>query len=99
MNIADNIADLQGLGPKSAAQLAQIGISTIEDIMKTDAYEIYARLKKHVPNTSLNMLYAIMGAQENIHWLSIAKNRKMEILMRLDDIAHKEINRKKTRTA
>jgi len=90
MNIAHNIADLKGLGPKSAAQLAQIDISTVEDIMQTDAYEIYARLKKHSPNTSLNMLYAIMGAQENIHWQSIAKNRKMEILMRLDDMSQKD---------
>ena len=89
-----NIADLKGLGPESAAQLAQIGILTVEDIMQTDAYEIYARLKKHGSNTSLNMLYAIMGAQENIHWQSIAKNRKMEILMRLDDMNHKEIKRK-----
>ena len=85
-----NITDLKGLGPKSATQLAQIGISTVEDIMQTDAYEIYARLKKHSPTTSLNMLYAIMGAQENIHWQSIAKNRKMEILMRLDDMSQKD---------
>jgi len=95
MNLAHNIADLKGLGPKSATQLAQIGILTVEDIMQTDAYEIYARFKKHGSNTSLNMLYAIMGAQENIHWQSIAKNRKMEILMRLDDMNHKKINHKK----
>jgi len=85
-----NIANLKGLGPKSTAQLAKIGISTVEDIMRTDAFEIYARLKKHNPNTSLNMLYAIMGAQENTHWQSIAKNRKTEILMRLDDMSQKD---------
>jgi len=80
------ISDLKGLGPKSTIALSSIGISTMDDFMQTDAYEMYARLKKQSPNTSLNMIYALIGAQENIQWQEIAKNRKVEILMQLDDM-------------
>jgi DNA transformation protein len=34
----------------------------------------------------LNSIYAIIGARENLSWLEIANTRKMEILMRLDDM-------------
>lgn len=34
----------------------------------------------------LNSIYAIIGARENVSWLEVAKIRKTEILMRLDDL-------------
>lgn len=34
----------------------------------------------------LNSIYAIIGARENLSWLDVAKDRKVEILMRLDDL-------------
>jgi len=80
------ISELKGPGPKSVTELASVGISTIDDLLQTDAYEIYKRLKNHSPDISLNMIYAIIGTQESTHWQEIAKNRKAEILMRLDDM-------------
>lgn len=81
-----SIDELKGLGPKSKAMLAEVGITSVEQFMQSDPYELYARLKKTVPGTSLNMLYGILGAQEGIDWKEIAKNRRAEILMRLDDM-------------
>ncbi|RDH81490.1 MAG: transcriptional regulator [endosymbiont of Galathealinum brachiosum] len=81
-----NICDLKGLGPKSSAELLTIGISTVDEFKQADAFEMYRLLKEHNSNTSLNMLYALVGAQENINWQDIAKERKVEILMRLDDM-------------
>lgn len=34
----------------------------------------------------LNSIYAILDARENIHWQEVARTRKSEILMRLDDV-------------
>ena len=80
------LADLPGLGPKSAEYLSFISIKSTEQFMQADPFELYARLKQHTPGISLNMLYAMIGAQENIHWQLIARSRKEEILMRLDDM-------------
>ena len=81
-----DLHQLKGLGPKSQAMLAQVGIVSVEQFMATDPFVIYAQLHAIIPNLSLNMLYAMMGAQENVHWQMIKAERKIEILMRLDDI-------------
>jgi len=81
-----SISELKGLGPKSAASLATINIHSVEKFMATDAFQMYTQLKIVSPRTSLNMLYAMIGAQENIHWQEVARTRKVEILMRLDDM-------------
>ena len=80
------LSELKGLGPKSAASLKMINIHSVDEFMATDVYQMYAQLKRVAPETSLNMLYAMMGAQEGIHWKKIADTRKVEILMRLDDL-------------
>jgi len=80
------IRDLMGLGPKSEAQLADVGIFTVEQFLAADPFDLYAQLKSKQANSSLNLLYAMIGAQENIPWQTIAKKRKTEILLRLDDM-------------
>jgi DNA transformation protein len=82
----NELKQLKGLGPKSQAMLAQVGIVSVEQFMAADPFVIYAQLHATIPNLSLNMLYAMMGAQENIHWQVIKAERKTEILMRLDDM-------------
>jgi DNA transformation protein len=56
------LSQLQGLGPKSQAWLLQMGIVSIEQFMALDPYLIFAKLHAEIPNLSLNMLYAIIGA-------------------------------------
>jgi DNA transformation protein len=80
------LQQLKGLGPKSQAMLMQVGIVSVEQFMACDPFEIYAKLHGTIPNLSLNMLYAMIGAQENIHWQVIKFERKTEILLRLDDL-------------
>jgi len=79
-------AVMRGLGPKSRAQLAALGIHTLADLQAQDAYALYAWLKKTWPAASLNLLYALMGAQEDRDWREIARERRSEVLLRLDDM-------------
>lgn len=83
---AKRISDLKGFGPKSEAIFEQIEIYSVEDFFAVDTYEIYARLKANVKGTGLNSIYAIIGAKEDVHWQEIARTRKTEILMRLDEL-------------
>lgn len=80
------ISELKGLGKKSEEMLQLVGVHSVDDFMQADPFEIYSKLKAQVPGTSLNALYAMMGAQENLDWRDIAKTRKTEILLRLDDL-------------
>jgi DNA transformation protein and related proteins len=80
------VDSLAGLGPKSRAALAAIGIHNAAQLQAQDPFAVYARLKREVPGTSLNFLYALIGAQEGLDWREVQRSRRTDILMRLDDM-------------
>jgi len=80
------LRDLKGFGPKSEEILAQVGIESVEQFMQVDPFQLYADLKLKVKGTGLNSIYAIIGAQEDVHWQEVARTQKYEILLRLDDM-------------
>ena len=75
---------LRGLGPKSLAQLAALGITTRAQLQAEDVYRLYGRIKARWPGASLNLVYALIGAQEDRDWRQIARERRTEILLNLD---------------
>lgn len=80
------IEKLKGLGPKSQSMLEAIGIVTDEDFLRADPFDLYQRLKAQGASVSLNLLYAMIGAQEDRHWQDVKRESKLEILLRLDDM-------------
>lgn len=80
------LAILRGLGPKSSAALARIGIDSVEALRSRDPFDVYAELKAKVPGTTLNFLYALIGAIEDLHWQEIKRTRRTEILLRLEEM-------------
>ena len=77
---------LRGIGPKSLILFKKVGIDSHEKFMKIDPFELYKLLKQIEPKVSLNMIYGIIAAQEDIDWREVARNQKTQILMRLDDM-------------
>ncbi|WP_162254400.1 TfoX/Sxy family DNA transformation protein [Pelomonas sp. Root1444] len=77
-------AGWQGLGPRSREQLAAIGIDTPDRLRSCDAFDAYARIKARWPGASRNLVYALLGAQEGRDWRDIARERRTEVLLRLD---------------
>ena len=57
---------MKGLGPKSSAALRSIGIASLEELRARDPFDVYAVLKANVPGTSLNFLYGLIGAIEDV---------------------------------
>lgn len=88
------LAKLPGLGPKSAAVLNEIEITSVEQFMALDPFEIYRRLKHQQAATSLNFLYAMIGAQQGVLWQQVMKEQKSEILIRLDDMGLAPVRKK-----
>jgi len=78
------IEQLKGLGPKSKQMLKQVGVTNVQQFLAYEPFELYRLLKQEVPGVSLNMLYGIIGAQENIPWQEIKNTRRTDILLRLD---------------
>jgi DNA transformation protein len=83
---SSDVVLLKGLGPKSSAMLNRIGVRTIEQLRARDPFEVYAALKAAVPAVSLNMLYGLIGAIEDVHWQEVKRSRRTEILIRLDEM-------------
>jgi len=80
------LRDLKGFGPRSEEILAQVGVHSVDIFMDMNPYQLYRELKLNVKGTGLNSIYAIIGAQENVHWQEVARTRKSEILITLDDM-------------
>jgi DNA transformation protein and related proteins len=77
---------MKGLGRMSWNMLSSIGITSPEALQVRDPFEVYATLHRMKVTRSINMLYALIGALEDNHWQEIARDRRTEILMRLDDM-------------
>lgn len=77
---------LNGLGEMSWNMLRSIGIASPEVLLARDPFAIYADLHRMNVTRSLNMLYALIGAFENKYWQDIARERRTEILLRLDEM-------------
>ena len=79
------IADLKGLGLRSEKILSAVGIITKDDLVETGAVGVFLQVKKMSSvNPSLNLLYALVGAIEDKHWVDIAREEKSRLLLEVD---------------
>ena len=79
------LSELRGLGPASVEMLKSVNIRSAQSLRKADLYALYAKIKAKHPKTSINLLYAMMGAVDDVDWRVIARERRSEVLMQLDD--------------
>jgi DNA transformation protein len=73
-------AKLRNIGPKTLARLAEIGVSSLDDLRVLGAVDTYRRLKFRFPcDVSLNALYALEAALLDCHWRDLPAGRKAEL--------------------
>jgi DNA transformation protein len=82
---AEPVSDLRNLGPKSREWLAAIGIHSVADLRAAGAVPAYVALKRARGGVSLNMLYALVGAIEGVHWQDVRRTRRLELLIQVED--------------
>lgn len=74
------MANLRKLGPKSREWLAEIGITTFEEVERLGSVEVYRRLKASRPReVSLNMLYGLQAAILDIPWQHLPQDVKDQL--------------------
>ncbi len=68
------------------AWLAELGIRQAADLQAVDVFEVYRELKQRHTKVSRNLLYALIGAQENRDWRAVARTDRTAILLCLDEM-------------
>jgi hypothetical protein len=79
------VSDMLNLGPTSAGWLGSIGITSPAALRRVGAVPAYVRVKRLQPRASLNLLYALVGAVEDVHWTEIRRKRRLELLLAVED--------------
>jgi DNA transformation protein and related proteins len=51
-----------------------------------NVFDLYRQLKQRHGSVSRNLLYALIGAQENRDWREVARTDKTSILLRLEQM-------------
>lgn len=65
---------LMNIGPVSEAKLRRIGISTAEEFLRRDPYDVFAALRRKVdPTLCRCALASIVGAKLGLPWHQVTK--------------------------
>lgn len=84
VNPDDLIESMRNLGPRSAQQLASVGINTIEKFRAMGSVAAYVKVSRGCTNVGMNMLWALEGALTNTHWEQVAREHGPRLLAQLE---------------
>lgn len=72
---------LLNIGPKSAAWLRQVGVRTHADLSREGALGTFLKVKRAGFKPSLNLLYALAGAEKGCHWTALSADEKATMVL------------------
>ena len=75
---------LPGLGTKSLAMLAAVGIHDLADLEQMGSVKAYLQVKRAGLPASLNLLWGLEGALTGQHWQTVAREERTRLLLTLD---------------
>jgi len=75
---------LKNIGPVSAAWLAKAGVRSRADVIRLGPVEAYLRVKAIWSRASLNLLWALAGAERGLPWSRIPHEDRQRLLLELD---------------
>lgn len=75
---------LLNIGPKSAAWLRQVGVRTHEDLKSLGAVGVFLKVKRAGFRPSLNLLYALAGAELGCHWTELTPEHKQAMVLEVN---------------
>jgi DNA transformation protein and related proteins len=83
-----DIADLAGIGPKSAERLNAVGVETFEQLDELGSVGAYLLLKDAFPKwTTLNALWGMHAALMEIDWRELPVEIKDQLLAEVEESA------------
>ena len=82
--MTDRIEDLRNLGPRSAEWLRAVGIETAGDVAELGPVEAFCRVRDAHPQTSITLLWALVGAADDVDWRDLDDETKTAALAAVD---------------
>jgi hypothetical protein len=82
---APSIETLRNLGPQTRQWLQAIGIRTPQALRRAGAVATYVRLRRARRGVSINALYALAGALDDVDWRVVRRTRKLELALQVED--------------
>lgn len=81
---ASGAEKIRNVGPKSAAWLRQVGVRSNDDVRRLGAVEVYLRTRRAGFKSTLNLLYALGGAEDDCHWQDLGEERRRALVMAVE---------------
>ena len=75
---------LKNIGPVSAGWLAAVGVKTRADLIRTGPVVAYLRVRDAGHKASLNLLWALAGAERGLQWNRLSAEDRQQLLLELD---------------
>jgi DNA transformation protein and related proteins len=75
---------LTNLGPVSSRWLASVGIHRRADLIRLGPVEAFLRVKAAGHKPSLNLLWALAGAERGLRWNKLSEQDRHALLLELD---------------
>jgi len=77
---------LPGLGPKSTAMLAAVGVKSVTDLRRLGAAKAFLDVRAAGLRPSLNLLWALEGALTAMPWQKVARTERTRLLFEVEDL-------------
>lgn len=84
-DLGEPIESLRNLGTTSAAWLRAIGVYTKADLERLGQALAYRMVKQRLPNTSLNLLWALAATLDDKDWRELTDEDKQRLLVEVGD--------------
>lgn len=81
----EQLSSLPGLGPKSQAMLAKVGIMSVKQLREQGSVQVFVMIKRTGLQPSLNLLWALESALTGQHWQQVAKQHRTSLLLALEE--------------
>lgn len=81
---ARKMPGIKNIGPVSAGWLAEVGIRKRADLIRLGAVAAYLRVKDAGYRVTLNLLWALAGAERGLPWSKLSEEDRRQLLMELD---------------
>lgn len=77
-------SDLKNIGPVSLGWLREIGIYRRADLIRLGAAEVFLKVKAAGRKPTLNLLWALAGAERGLAWSRLSTEQRERLLLEVD---------------
>ena len=75
---------LKNIGPVSSGWLAAVGVTKRADLIRLGPVAAYLRVKDAGHRVTLNLLWALAGAERGLQWNRLSAEDRQHLLLELD---------------